>query len=262
MESKNRYGFLALPSIPSATLSGQSRWIPYRQIYGRFRNQDGSFGWEKRAKPLSLSRRSAKRYLFLLIFLLCIAVILGFVVSTANNLKSEIQKLIDSSTELTEKIVSETDVLEPVIGQKKFSEAVAPDQQKAIALLQSQLHELYYLLDEMLQKNQVLTRLRSFGFLGKPYVPGNLEPAEGIQGVREVVRSYYYTRRDIASDLLKESIIIGIISSSILPIVLGVMGACAYVIRLISDQIKDSTFSTTAPDSTPSASCAWRSCRK
>jgi uncharacterized membrane protein len=25
------------------------------------------------------------------------------------------------------------------------------------------------------------------------------------------------------------------------------MGACAYVIRLISDQIKDSTFSTTAP---------------
>ena len=66
--------------------------------------------------------------------------------------------------------------------------------------------------------------------------------------MREEVRNYYYVRRVPESDLLNESIIIGMMTSfSILPIVLGVMGACAYVIRLISDQIKDSSFSTTAP---------------
>ena len=38
-----------------------------------------------------------------------------------------------------------------------------------------------------------------------------------------------------------------IISSSLLPLILGVMGACAYVTRLVSEQIKETTFSSTSP---------------
>jgi hypothetical protein len=105
------------------TLSTNLREIPPRWKFG-----------VRPAQPLSLSRRTADRYLFLLMSLLCIAVILGFLVSTATNLSSEIQKLIDSGNQLTEKIVAETDLLEPVIGQKEFSEA-GGDQQKVIALL-------------------------------------------------------------------------------------------------------------------------------
>jgi hypothetical protein len=38
-----------------------------------------------------------------------------------------------------------------------------------------------------------------------------------------------------------------IINSSLLPLILGVMGACAYVTRLVSEQIKETTFSSTSP---------------
>jgi hypothetical protein len=92
-----------------------------------------------------------------------------------------------------------------------------------------------------------MSRLASVGFAVSEYKVGNLAPVVDIRNVREEVRNYYNTRRYIGSHLLMGSVSIGIISSSILPIVLGIMGACAYVIRLISDQIKDSTFSTTSP---------------
>ena len=36
--------------------------------------------------------------------------------------------------------------------------------------------------------------------------------------------------------------------SAILPILLGTLGACAYVTRLISDQIRNTTFSSTSRD--------------
>ena len=92
-----------------------------------------------------------------------------------------------------------------------------------------------------------MSRLASFGFSAAGFEQGNLKPVNNIQELREAVRNYYDVRRYVASYVLKESISIGVISSSILPIILGLMGACAYVIRLISDQIKDTTFSTTSP---------------
>lgn len=202
--------------------------------------------WIRSAQPLSLAKRTAGRYLVLLISLLCIAVILGFLTSTAGRLSTEIEKLIDSSNKLTEKIVAETDSLQAEIGQKAFSSAGAK-QQQAISLIQNQLQEQYYLIDQMVQKTDVMSRLISFGRSPYAYELGSLNPVDAIPGVREDIRSYYDTRRTIAQYQLKASIYLGVISSSILPIILGIMGACAYVVRLISDQIKDTTFSTTSP---------------
>ena len=202
--------------------------------------------WQKTAQPISLARRSARRYLILLLFLLCIAVILGFLVSTTTHLSSEIQKLIESGNQLTEKMVSEVDSLEPLIGQNNLSEAGA-DQQKVVALLQNQVQEQNYLLDQMLEKNRFMSSLASFGFSAAGFERGSLQPVNSIQELRDAVRNYYDVRRYVASYVLQASLSIGVISSSILPIILGLMGACAYVIRLISDQIKDTTFSTTSP---------------
>jgi len=202
--------------------------------------------WVKAPEPVSLSSRTAARYLSLLMSLLCVAVLLGFIVSSATNLNSEIRKLIDSANQLTEKIVSETDLLEPAIGQKKFSKAGA-DNQEIIARLQNQVHEQDYLLDQMFQKTQVMSRLVSFGFMASSWDPGSSATVSDISDIRIAVQNYYNSRRYIGNDLLKGSITISVISSSILPIILGIMGACAYVVRLISDQIKDTTFSRTSP---------------
>src|SRR5438105_13673977 len=93
---------------------------------------------------------------------LFVAVLLGFLVSTASHLSTDIEKLIGSSSDLTEKIVAETDAIEPLIGNKTFPEAGA-GQQKAIALIQNQLQEQNYLLDQMLQKTQVMRGLITLG---------------------------------------------------------------------------------------------------
>jgi hypothetical protein len=45
----------------------------------------------------------------------------------------------------------------------------------------------------------------------------------------------------------KANLFVGILLSFILPILIGTIGAIAYVIRAISDQIKTSTFSTSSP---------------
>jgi hypothetical protein len=45
----------------------------------------------------------------------------------------------------------------------------------------------------------------------------------------------------------KASLIVGILASFVLPLLFGTIGALAYVIRAISDQIKRSTFAQSSP---------------
>lgn len=202
--------------------------------------------WRKTSQPPSLPRRTAARWVALLTLLLLVAVILAFFVATGARLTSEIEHLIASGDALIEKIVSETDALQPVLGEKEFSTAAA-DKQQEIATLQNQLQELNHLLDKTLQKTKVMSRLISFGLSQYEYDEGSLMALANISQVRDAISNYYVTRRDVEKYLLKASINVGVISSSVLPIILGFMGACAYVVRLISDQIKDTTFSSTSP---------------
>lgn len=195
---------------------------------------------------VSLAQKTARRYLESLSFLLILAVVLGCLVATTTRLSGEIEKLITTGNELTDKMVSETDELERALGSKDFNAAGA-DQQRGIASLQKEFEQLNYLLDQILQKNNVLTRLYSFGFSDAAYEKGTLEPAHKISDLRDAIKSYYVTRRDLAEHQLRTSVYIEMLGSSVLPIILGLMGACAYVVRSISEQIKEGTFSSTSP---------------
>jgi hypothetical protein len=201
--------------------------------------------WLDAGKPVSLSRRTATRYLYLLIFLLGVSVALGFLVSTTSSFSNDTLKLIAQNEELTEKLRGETDQLEAEIGPGRFDSA--PEKLKpAIATIQAQLKQQGYLLDQLLQKNLMMTKLLVFG-LGKSLSTGNFVQARDVKEVREAIRNYEIARTDVAGDRLSAQVIVGVITSTVLPIVLGIMGACAYVVRLISDQIKDTTFSATSP---------------
>jgi len=207
--------------------------------------------WVRVPEPLSLSQRSADRYLSLLMFLLCFAAILLFLNSTTTRLSTEIQKLVDDGNQLTEKMVSEIDLLEPAIGKRNFSEVEAKHK-KEIALLQDQLQQQDYLKDQMVQKSEVMTRLLWLGLRGQTYSPTynkarNPRRAADVAESRDAVQQYLICRKDVEIDLLNVSMKATVISSSVLPIILGIIGACAYVVRLISDQIKDTTFSRTSP---------------
>lgn len=201
--------------------------------------------WIGKPKPLSLASRSAGRNVYLLVFLLLAVVILSFSASTADRLSTEVQTIIKSGNEVTERMVSEIDALYPVIEDKKFL-YVDPKHQEKIAHLQSLLRQQDSLLLQALQKRDVMWRVVTFGLKGRPSAPG-FEPAEDIPGLRRAVSGYYYIRAEIESDLGVESVVGGILSYSVLPILLGLLGACAYVVRLISDEIRDTTFSQSSP---------------
>jgi hypothetical protein len=201
--------------------------------------------WRK-DRAISLSRRSAGRYLSLLMCLLVSALILGFLASTVGRLRTEIEKLIEVGTQETEDIVAQTDSLDAVIGTKYFS-ASGPNETKAISQIQNKLQEQWYTSDQLMQKTDTMIRVIHLGRSSFKYERGTLEPVKDIGGVRDAVRAFYDTRRTVGEHLLNESIYVDVINSSILPIILGLMGACAYVVRLISEQIKETTFSSTSP---------------
>jgi hypothetical protein len=196
-------------------------------------------------EPLSLSRRSARRYLTLLIALLCIAVILGFYTSTGANLITGINEQISTGNKIVEELVSQSGSLETSVSGKEFNE-VGPDRQKDIALVQSKFQDLYYVLDQMAQKTSMLRVLMSAGMSEHIYTRGTLQPVKNLSEVRREILNYYDARRNAAEIVLSESVKISIVTS-ILPIFLGIMEACAYIVRLISEQIKETTFSTTSP---------------
>jgi hypothetical protein len=178
--------------------------------------------------------------------MLVAAVICSFVVATANSFGTDIKKLIETGNQLTDKITADADLLETVHGDKKFSQAAA-EQQKIVGRLQNQLQDQNYILDQMLQKTQLMASVMSFGTSSPGYEKGTLSPMTDISEVRAAVRNYYDVRRTVNAYLLKQAVHVGVLTSSVLPIILGIMGACAYVVRLVSEQIKDTTFSTTSP---------------
>jgi uncharacterized membrane protein len=196
---------------------------------------------------LSLAKLTSQRYLRLLYALLVIAVIVGFATTTASALAKEIRDLVDAGNKVTDQIVELADRLEATVGRREFSEVTDPEAKKIIAQLQSRLQEQYYLLDKIAPKTNTETRLASFGWTGFPYGLGRLQPVADLVGVSAEVNNYQVTRRDVETQLASDSIAIGLLNSSVLPIILGLMGACAYIVRLISDQIRDTTFSPTSP---------------
>jgi hypothetical protein len=60
------------------------------------------------------------------------------------------------------------------------------------------------------------------------------------------VRNYYRTRRQVREAQQKVALLNGIYNA-LVPLLLGAVGAGTYVLRLTSEQIKDSTFASSSP---------------
>ncbi len=59
--------------------------------------------------------------------------------------------------------------------------------------------------------------------------------------------NFFETERVVKARLSKISSRVAGIKAYLLPALLGMLGACTYVVRTISDQIKDSTFASSSP---------------
>jgi hypothetical protein len=97
----------------------------------------------------------------------------------------------------------------------------------------------------MHQKVTLIFRITSLSVLPIPQ-EGDLSRLPVLENGFDNVRSYYLERRSVtaAQQLVY---VLNSLYTALVPLLLGAIGACTYVLRLMSQQIADTTFSSTSP---------------
>jgi hypothetical protein len=207
-------------------------------------------------RTISLTQRTARRYLILLLVLLVISTVSGFIVSVSNSLSTEIKALVgDGDTYVTQTAAGlssiEVDLDELANAnenplQISLEDArIKPEVRTKIDGLRSRLQDLYYVQDRMHQKVKLIFQITSLSELPIPQ-EGDLSRLPVLENGFDNVRSYYVERRSVtaAQQLVY---VLNNLYTALVPLLLGAIGACTYVLRLMSQQIADTTFSSTSP---------------
>ncbi len=212
-----------------------------------------------------LSRRFAHLCMGTLLFLLLLALVSGYLASSADSLSREVQMLradadknalqvradIDGVKSDIERLMTDDktkgnfDAQKGAFEQDLINIAFPAETALKISQLREHLQNLYYYTDTMYQKVKAIsaiTRLKGFD----DYVKGDLTPVPILQHALANLTAYYLNRRDM-NDTLQRAWILTTIYNAFVPMLLGALGACTYVLRLISDEIRETTFSSTSP---------------
>jgi hypothetical protein len=204
----------------------------------------------------SRAQAHARRYLFLLLVLVGFAVVFGFIAGAASKLSDEVQQLVSNGDKLAPKISGElVDIKADLDGlddakadSLRFSlddSRIPREVRKKIEDLRTDLQSLYRVCDQLKSKAGAISRVTAFQSLEK-YEEGDLSRLPVLDNGFDNVRNYYQTRRQVAEEQQKVALLNGIYNA-LVPLLLGAVGAATYVLRLISEQIKDSTFTSTSP---------------
>ena len=202
--------------------------------------------WRTGGPAAPLAKRTARRYLVLLFICLILTIFCQFAVTTFATISEQIDKLLITSDRTAAKINQEIDSMGNVAGKGPSDKTANEVPTKAETDIEDDFTSLWFDVDKAGSKLNLLGYIASFG-MNKLYQTGKLYPVTSIEASRRELLQYYTFRRDTISQKEKMSLLITIINSSLLPLILGVMGACAYVTRLVSEQIKETTFSSTSP---------------
>ena len=232
------------------------------------RQRFASFNWFRfRKEPVSLAARSSRRYLFLLFFFITVSLALQLYVW----LCTMETKLIDSNLSKSQENAAalKTDYLkwnaEATDGLTHVSDADQRQQAEALQFRADNLNsDLERLRSEACVLREITDVIDGLGRTGgararREYLCAatqeqNRLPSAQDPGPSGVVNSYtqvlerYSTIKD--QSLMSQeraNFSVGIIVSFILPLLLGTIGAIAYVIREMSNQISRATFSESSP---------------
>jgi hypothetical protein len=191
----------------------------------------------------SIAERSSSRYLFVLSLLLLLILPIQLYVWTCTNLAKRIDDL--------------------VAGEKVKHAALVEDFNKLDAETRTILAESWS-VDQKAKASKIITdstsiqddldRINAEAYLLERVSTGH---QVGIAARKSVTQWYDYydsvteqsskTQLTVVQIQEKANLIVGVIGAYILPILFGAIGAVAYIIRTISEQIRTSTFSTSSP---------------
>jgi len=184
----------------------------------------------------------------LLLYLLFFSLALQFIVTTANSLSSDIDKTLNDVEQSNATLSSEIAAIVDSIGTKELSDpSLSVGLKKSIATIHDLDRKIKLDLDRSFIKASAYETLTTFGLKHTNYELSGFAPRKFINDFNQGTVEYY-TFRDGFGELEEHGRLALRVLSAILPILLGTLGACAYVTRLISDQIRDTTFSSTSRD--------------
>jgi hypothetical protein len=205
-------------------------------------------------RPISLAQRAVNNFLLLLGALLLFAIVLGYVNSSVISLTTDINTLLAKGDKLAPQISADMTMISAQIAAEMPNEnplQVSLDNPKLkeetrskITALWSELQDMYYVDDQMASKVRAISKLTTFS--GIDYTSGDLSRVPDLLAGYSNVQSYYVWRARVA-DIQANAFILGGFYTAIVPMLLGAIGACTYVLRMASDQIREVSFSPTSP---------------
>jgi hypothetical protein len=205
---------------------------------------------------LTLAQRTASLYRVALIVLLAIAVVCGFVASASTKLSDDIKDLIPrGNTAALEAaagiatIKGELDKMTPPVDNSLElsldDSRIGADTKSKITALREKLQDMYYAADMMHERVNGIKTITRFATATK-YNTGDLSLLPRLADGYDNIRDYYQARREVSNSQQSVFILNGLYNA-LVPMLFGAIGACTYVLRLISDQIRETTFSATSP---------------
>jgi len=230
---------VTLETIAASTPSKSRRWF----FFGDY-------------VELTLAQRTARRYRIGLIVLLAFAVVCGFVASASTKLSDDIKDLIPRGNTAASEAASaiatikgELDKMTPPIGDSLQlsldDSSIGADTRSKITALREKLQDVWYAADMMRQRvNGINTVTRIIPPI--KFQAGDLSRLPKLADGYDNIQYYYEARRDVSNSQQSVFILNGLYNA-LVPMLFGAIGACTYVLRLISDQIRETTFSATSP---------------
>jgi hypothetical protein len=104
-----------------------------------------------------------------------------------------------------------------------FDKDLNDEPAKTVNEIRNDVDSLWFDVDKIGSKLNLLGYITSFGKY-RPYETGKLYPVTSVTGARKELVEYYTFRRDTIAQKEKMLLAMTIISSSLLPLILGVMG--------------------------------------
>jgi hypothetical protein len=217
----------------------------------------------------TLAEKTARRYWVLLSVLLTIAVTFGFVATAATQISSEIKEyIVKGDIAVAEAAASiagikaDLDRMTPPIDGDTLKlllddPRISADTKSKILSLRDKLQEMYYATDMMTERANRIAALTSFFRVKsiaamKDYQPGDLSRLPTLEDGYANVQAYYQIRRTVSALSESEGSVVNLTIlyyayNALVPLLFGSIGACTYVLRLISEQIREVSFSATSP---------------
>jgi hypothetical protein len=221
-------------------------------ISAAHRNIEQRLWWSgKGVAKCSLAERSSRRYFLVLFMLLAIILPVQLYVWMCTNVSKKIDDMVSS---VNQKITQTANEFQQIVSSTRIPEAdgsphkYTKEENLQVDKINAETSFIDSSVDRIVAEINILRRISMLALFGT----GNVE-------IPRIKESNWYLEHENAKARFNEaqsaalriqeasSLWVGVLGSFVLPIVFGAIGAVAFVIRSISEQMRTATFSQNSP---------------